>query len=553
MELRVQTCHPQPQDRSGRGTLLLQFALSISRTISTARSVFVLRRIGMTSLMVGMCLTSTHSAFAIAGVDTPPPPSSWHEIKFVTPKETRLENGLRVIVAERPGLPLLSAEILVGQGAVADPPGLGGTATMTGELLTRGTESMSAPRIAEAIESLGGTIGSGAGRETSAAYLQVMSVKADRALRILADVVMHPAFKQDEIDRLRNQRLDYLRVMLQQPASLARLVTERVVFGAAPYGHALNGTLESLPAIGREEIVKFYRSHYLPRESIFVLAGDVTLGQGRDFAEKLFGAWKNEEPGPDDIGHSAKADWKPRDVVVDMPEAGQAAVTAARPAIRRTSPEYYAALVANAALGNGFASRLNREVRVKRGLSYGAGSSLEARRQPGLFSATVQTKNESAAEVAGLLQVELRRMVTDPVAGAELQARKAVLTGRYARDLETNDGFVDKIAELAAYHLPLNTLDKYIPSINAVTSEAVTEFAKKYFAQPMSLVVVGKAKDFLEALKKNFPDPEVIEQKDLDLNQADLIRPGNLHPSTSLGTTDNRSLSRSAYSSLQRE
>ena len=236
-----------------------------------------------------------------------------------------------------------------------------------------------------------------------------------------------------------------------------------------------------------------------------------------------------------------------------MPEAGQAAVTAARPAITRTSPEYYAALVANAALGNGFASRLNREIRVKRGLSYGAGSSLEARRQPGLFSATVQTKNESAAEVAGLLEDQLKRMVTDPVAGAELQARKAVLTGRYARDLETNEGFVDKIAELAAYHLPLNTLDKYIPSINAVMSEAVTDFAKKYLAQPMSLVVVGKAKDFLEALKKNFPDLEVIEQKDLDLNQADLVRPGNVHPSTSLGTTKNRSLSRSAYSSLQRE
>ena len=314
----------------GRGTPLLQFALSFSETtrIATARfespassaarpalRLSVLRRIGMTSLVVGMCLTSTHSAFAIAGVDTPPPPSAWHEIKFVTPKETRLENGLRVIVAERPGLPLLSAEILIGQGAVADPPGLGGTATMTGELLTKGTESMSAPRIAEAIESLGGTIGSGAGRETSAAYLQVMSVKADPALRILADVVLRPAFKQEEIDRLRNQRLDYLRVVLQQPGSLARFVTERVVFGAAPYGHALNGTLESLPAIGREEIVKFYRSHYLPREAAFVLAGDVTLGQGRDFAEKLFGAWKNEKPGPDDIGHSAKADWKPRDVV----------------------------------------------------------------------------------------------------------------------------------------------------------------------------------------------------------------------------------------------
>jgi zinc protease len=207
-----------------------------------------------------------------------------------------------------------------------------------------------------------------------------------------------------------------------------------------------------------------------------------------------------------------------------MPEAGQAAVTVARPAINRTSPEYYAALVANAALGNGFVSRLNREIRIKRGLSYGAGSSFEARRQPGLFSATVQTKNDSAAEVAQLIKAELTRMVTDPVKGAELQARKAVLTGGYARKLETNEGFIEQISELSAYDLPLDALDKFIPLIDAVTTEAVTDFAKKYLAQPNSLVIVGKAADFLEALKKNVLKVRVIEQKNLDLNRAELTR-----------------------------
>ena len=198
----------------------------------------------------------------------------------------------------------------------------------------------------------------------------------------------------------------------------------------------------------------------------------------------MFGNWKNEGSGPNEKINSGAANWKPENVVVDMPEAGQAAVTVARPAINRTSPEYYAALVANAALGNGFVSRLNREIRIKRGLSYGAGSSFEARRQPGLFSATVQTKNESAAEVAQLVKAELTRMVTDPVKGAELQARKAVLTGGYARKLETNEGFIDQISELSAYDLPLDTLDKYIPSIDAVTTEAVTDYPISSVAPP---------------------------------------------------------------------
>jgi zinc protease len=471
-----------------------------------------------------LSLTNTQSAFAIAGVNTAPAPSKKHESKFPTPQETKLNNGLRVIVVSRPALPLLSAEVLIGQGAAADPAGLAGTATMTGELLTKGTESMSAPEIAQTIESLGGSIGSGAGRETSAANIQVMSRNAEPALKILADVVLHPTFKPEEIDRLRNQRLDYLRVALQQPGSLARFVTERAVFGSGAFGHAVNGTLETLPKIKRDEITAMYQKYYRPGNAAFILAGDVTLAQAKTYAESLFGGWKNSGPSPNDNIISGSATWKPENLVIDMPEAGQAVVTLAKPAIKRDSPDYYTALVSNAALGNGFVSRLNREIRIKRGLSYGAGSSLEARRQPGLFSATAQTKNESAAEVAQLMKAELEQLVGDPVKGAELEGRKAVLTGRYARNLETNEGFVAGITGLVAYDLPLDTLNKYIPSIDAVTSEAVTDFAKKNLATATSLIIVGKATAFLDALKKNASDVRVIEQKNLDLNHPDLTK-----------------------------
>jgi zinc protease len=487
------------------------------------RSLSVRRRIGIATLVASaFCLTTIQSAFAIAGVDTPPAPSARHEVKFASPKETRLENGLRVIVAERPELPLLAAQVLVRNGAEVDPDNFAGTASLTGELLTKGTETMSAPEIARAIESLGGSIDSGAGWDASAASMVVMSDKADEALKILADVMRHPAFKKEEIDRLKSQRLDGLRVAMQQPGSLARFVTSRVVYGGGAYGHAASGTRETVQAIGRDQITQLYQKYYQPRNAAFILAGDVTLAQGKAFAVKYFGDWQNGASSPNEMIHSGAAEWEPRHVVVDMAEAGQAAVTVARPVIERASPDYYSALVANAALGNGFVSRLNREIRIKRGLSYGAGSSLDPRREKGPFAASAQTKNESAAEVAGLMQSELKRLVSEPVKGEELKSRQAVLTGRYARQLETNQGFASEISDLATYDLPLDTLDKYIPSIDAVTSEAVTDFAKKYLAQPTSLVIVGKAADFIQPLKKDFADVKVIEQKDLDLNQADL-------------------------------
>ena len=464
------------------------------------------------------------SAFAIGGVDAAPSPSAPHEVTFSQPKETKLANGLRVVVVERPGLPLLAAELHVHNGAEVDPKDLAGTASMTGSLLTKGTDSMTAPQIASAIESLGGSIDSGAHWEASRATIVVMSDKAEPALKILSDVVLHPNFKQEEIDRLKNQTLDGLRVALRQPGALSQFVIGRALFADAPYGHSHTGTMETVQAIKREDILKFYQTYYVPENAALILAGNVTLEQGKKFAEQFFGEWKGSLPTQPVPPSGTAKEWKPMNVVIDMPEAGQAAVSVARPGVKRSSPDYYAGIVANASLGSGFVSRLNREIRIKRGLSYGARSSLEARRDVGPFVATAQTKNESAAEVAKLMQIELKRLKTEPVQGEELKSRQAVLVGSYARSLETNGGFVGKISAMITNDLPLDTINKFIPSVNAITSADVAAFADKYFETPLSLVIVGKAADFIEPLKKDFLDVKVIPMPELDLNRAELTK-----------------------------
>jgi zinc protease len=464
-------------------------------------------------------------ASAIGGLDKAPQPAPPHEITFVEPKEARLDNGLRVIVAERPGLPILAAEVLIRTGAEVDPEGRAGAASMTGSLLTKGTERMTAPQIASAIESLGGEMESGARWDASSAVIVVLSSNAGPALGILADVVRNPAFKQEEIDRLKNQTLDGLRVVLQQPGALARYVTDRVVYGTGEYGHAAGGTMETVQAIQRDDLVKLYKTYYTPENATLILAGDITLEQGKQFAQQFFGDWKAEPVAVKEAVAPAVTDWKPENVIVDMPQAGQASVTVAKPAIKRSSPDYYTGLVANAALGTGFVSRLNREIRIKRGLSYGARSALDSRRGGGSFVASAQTKNESAAEVAGLLQSELKRLGTEPVQGDELKSRQALLTGGYARNLETNRGLVAQIASLATYDRPLDTVNKFIPTINAITAADVSAFAAKYLETTPSLIIVGKSPDFLDALKKNYPEVKVIPQVDLDLNRPDLVKP----------------------------
>jgi zinc protease len=480
------------------------------------------RRCNIVTLVTVLTSVAWATAFAVGGLDQPPAPSAPSAPHFVQPNETTLENGLRVIVANRPALPVVAAQVVIGTGAEADPADFAGTASMTGALLSKGTESMSAPQIAQIIESLGGDISSGAGWDSSNASVIVMSDKLDPALTILADVVLHPAFKEEEIERSKKQRLDGLRVSMQQPGSVAGYVAARTVFGAGEYGHASAGTLETIGKMQRDNLLNFYRQYYQPGNAAFILVGDVTLDQGKAYAEKFFGQWK---AGTQSVAavNAPNSDWKPSNVVVDMPQAGQAAVGVAKPAIKRDSPEYYSGLVANAALGNGFISRLNREIRIKRGLSYGAQSSLDARRDIGPFTAFAQTKNESAAEVARLIVGELKRLVDEPVRGDELKSRQAVLTGGYARSMETNEGVADKLAALAAYRLPLDKINQFIPKINAVTTEDVTNFVKEYFGTP-SVIIAGKAPAFLDSLKKDFGDIKVIAHKDLDLNSPELVK-----------------------------
>jgi zinc protease len=491
---------------------------------SSCNAASILRRFNGVALLTFLTVVACSTALAVGGVDATPSPAPAHEISFTHPNEAKLDNGLRVIVAERPSLPLLAMELIIRVGSEKDPNDRAGTASLTGSLLTKGTEQMTAPEIANAIESLGGTIFSSGVSDYSSAGVLVMSSKAEPALTILSDVVLHPAFKEEEIDRLKKQSLDGLRVALQQPGSLASYVVGRVVYGEGEYGHASGGTPETLPAIQRSDILNFYQNYYQPDNATLVFSGNVTFEQGKEYAEKFFGNWKANQTAPRPVAPTAGT-WKPTTVVVDMPEAGQASVSVTKPAIKRDSPDYYSGLVANAALGNGFGSRLNREIRIKRGLSYGAHSSLDARRDAGAFTASAQTKNESAPEVATLLQAELKRFATEPVQGDELKSRQALLTGGYARSLETDLGFASHIAVLAVFGLPLDTLDKFIPSINAITANDVTAFTKKYLAAPSSLVVVGKASVFIEPLKKYFPETRVIAQSDLDLNRADLVNP----------------------------
>ncbi len=395
---------------------------------------------------------------------------------------------------------------------------------MTANLLTKGTQTRDATKIADQIESLGGSLQSGARWDSSSATVGVMSSKIGPAMEILADVVRRPTFKSEEVERLRQQYQDNLTLALGEPGSIARFVAARVVFGDAPYGHPLSGTIESLTRITPADIVKMHGRYYRPDNAILVIGGDITTKDALALATRYFGDWQKPSTPLPEVSAPAQSasSQKPRVVVIDKPDAGQAAVYLARTGINRTDPDFFRGIVTNSVL-SGYSGRLNQEIRIKRGLSYGAGSALDTRRQVGPFVASAQTKNESGAEVAELLLGEVSKLSTAPPADAELTPRKAVLIGNFSRSLETVDGVVANIGALALYGVGLDEINRYINNVQAITTADVQKFAgARLDAKTSNIIIVGDAKAFLPELQKKYPNVEVIPVAELDLNTASL-------------------------------
>jgi zinc protease len=454
----------------------------------------------------------------------PPTPGAAVSPAIPSPQDFRLANGLRVVVVEKHELPLLTASLVASGGGAADPADRAGVGSLTADLLTKGTRTRSATQIAAEIEALGGSIGADASWDGSSIDVTVKSDQASPALTILADVARNPAFAAEELERARAQAIDGVTVTLKNPAQLAGLVAGRAVFGSQPYGHVLSGTPESLKAIQVADIRGAYAKTWQPGQATLILVGDITTAAAKALAEKNFGTWKATAPAaPAGATAAPIAAPAPRVIVVDMPGAGQAGVVVARPGIARRDPAFYPASVANTVLGGGFSSRLNQEIRIKRGLAYGANSSLSARRGPGSISARTQTKNPTAPETVAIMIAEMKRLGTEAVPANELEPRKATLIGDFGRGIETTDGLADALGGYVVQNVPLSELKAFTASVSAVDPAAVQAAAAKLLdPSQASIIVVGDSKDFIEALRKAYPKLELIPASALNLDMAAL-------------------------------
>ncbi len=468
------------------------------------------------------------SAVNVLSQDGLPNPGPEKSVSIPAVKEFKLKNGLTVVVVEKPGVPIVTAQLIVKNGAADETIKKAGLANITASMLTKGTKTRTAEQIAEEMEFLGGSINSGAGWNNSFVTIGITSDKLDQAIVIMADVVLNPSFKKEELDLLKAQSLDELKFSLTQPGFIANYAASVYSAGEHPAG----GTPASIESFAPADISEFYSKRFTPDNAVLLFTGDITAAKGISLAESYFGKWPQPKISTKsgygfDSGLPKDNSIVRRILVVDLPNSGQASVNYVKPigGIGRGSKDYYAASVLNSLLGGGYSSRLNQEIRIKRGLSYGAGSGFQWRNGKSNFTTRTQTKNESAAEVAELVVAELKRLAETNASSAELTPRKLVLTGGFGQSLETTGGLAGALADLYTFGLPANTLNNYMANVTSVNESSVKDFAAKYLNNG-DMIIVGDHAKFKDDLAKRFPNMkiDVIKIDDLNIESPTLRR-----------------------------
>jgi zinc protease len=437
--------------------------------------------------------------------------------------ERTLANGIEIVAAQTGEVPFATMTVLVPGGAKSDSRAKAGVANLAASLADKGAAGMGAQDIAARLESLGASVGATAGTDGSFFSLTAPVANMEEAGRILATMIRSADYPAEEFERERKREIDSLEVALKDPGALAQMVSRPVFYGDAPYGSQPGGTQQSLAAITRQDLLEHRQTYWHPAQTKVIVSGGISADRAVALANTLFGDWTSSMPVPPTITEAAGKAGRVRTVVIDLPDAGQAAVYAGMRAPSRSSEDYVALELANSILGGGSSGRLFEEVRTKRSISYGAGSGLPARADEAYLIASSQTQNSTADEVVQVFLDEFDRLGSEPFAADLVDTRRLYLTGGYGRSLETSSGFNNIVAEFLMYGLEPSEAARYAAELQGVTPEEASAAAAKFVSADMAtIVVVGNAAEFIDDLRAIRRDVEVIPAAELDLSRGDL-------------------------------
>ncbi len=442
-----------------------------------------------------------------------PAPGPAPKINIGKAEKFTLDNGLKVIVVENHKLPKVSFQLTVDMDPMLEKDKVG-MSDMAGDLISAGTKTKTKAQIDEEVDFIGANLST----FSNGIFASSLTKHQDKLLSLMSDILLNPAFPQEELDKLKKQAKSALKSSKTNPNAIIANVGKALRNGKDhPYGEIQ--TDEHVDAITIEDCKNYYNTYFRPNISYLVIVGDVTKDKARELADKYFGKWEKAEV-PSHKYDTPKADWDTRVAFVNKPGAVQSVINVTYPVdLKPGGEDVLTATVANAILGGGvFSGRLMQNLREDKAYTYGARSNLSPGRLVGSFTAYASVRNEVTDSSVHEFLYELEKIANNKVKQEELDLIKNNMNGTFALSLESAQTVARFALNIERYGLPENYYDTYLERLAAITVDDIARVAKKYIRPQNAIVlVVGNQDECADKLAK-FAKSGEVELYDFQAN-----------------------------------
>lgn len=424
-------------------------------------------------------------------------------VKLPKAEEATLANGLRVVLLRSSKIPTFNMQMVILSGGLADRPDYRGLASFTATLLREGTTKRSSKDIAEQTDALGTTLAavSGLSSLTSTVSSSGLVENLDATLDIFSDVVRNPSFPQAEVDKYKTRTLAQLQFQRSSPQFLVQEQFNKAIYGNHP-ASLVAPPADSIKKLSTKDLAEFHSTYYRPNNAIIAVVGDITMKDLMPKLEKAFGDWQKGTVPPTTIP-SVQNQANAMIYLIDRPGSVQTALQLGTLGIERTSPDYFAVLLADKVLGGGPSGRLFLNLREDKGYTYGAYSGFASAKYRGAWFSSAEVRTEVTEGAMKEFKNELTRLIGEKVPAEELENAKRSIIGGFALSLEQPQSLLQNIITQKLYNLPADYWDTYPQKVSAITAEDVQRVAQKYIdMKHLQVVAVGDASKTKEILSK---------------------------------------------------
>jgi len=433
----------------------------------------------------------------------------WHPVKigflflfitnlaFAAPKQIlpiqqwTTSEGSRVYFVPAPEIPMVDIQVAFAAGSARDPKQQDGLALFTNQLLTEGTSDLNADQIASGFESIGAILNKSLDRDMAKVHLRTITAQLTPALGLFTKILSDSTFPKTSFDREKNRHLTAIQAQAQNPGTIASNAIYRAIYNEHPYAHEPLGTQKTVTVLTPEQVKRFFKTYYVAENAVIGIVGAVDRKQAESIANEISSKLNRGKAAATlptvDVARVVAGEKK-----IAHPST-QTHIRMGTVGIAVNDPDYFPLILGNNILGGKMiVSRLFKEVREKRGLSYHAASMFMPLAMRGPFIVILQTETQQAPLALKTAQETVDTFIASGPTAKELAGAKTDIAGGLMLSINSNDAIVDHITKAGFYNLPLDYLDTYVSNMNNVTAEQMKDAFQRRISTKMATVLVGK-------------------------------------------------------------